>query len=315
MKFDENDYERLRYIYENRIQVLSEWLWQGKPAKEDITRWLSNYNSIDAEREELNSLYQLSFFMSFELREIREMLKSLYRDHFIRPLIQKIKKSGVTGLESIQNELDINKQNTRFLGIGNASESSCLMLYFFRQENQLIKDYFINVSEIFIFDKDGKIIDLVSKEIMHYVFIDDLAGSGTQAKDFFEDNAINEINKINPDAKVYYFTLFSTEDSNCTLKDYDQEIILKSIFELDNTYKVFGDESRYYSKYNTEKQFAENACKRHAGRYSRRYLCGYRDSQLLLRFFYNTPDNTLPSFWSETQDWQSLFTRYDKFYE
>lgn len=314
MKFDKSDYQRLRQLYENKIQTLSEWIWQNKPQQEDITQWLENYNSSDQEREQLNALHQLSYFMSFELREIREMLRSLYRDFFIRPLIQILKQQGPISNDLLQGLLNTHIENTRFIGIGNASESSCLMLYFFRQENEIEKDYFINASDIFHRDPRGMIVDLTSPDIEHYIFIDDLAGSGSQAKSFFHNNQIKEIRQLNSNAKVYYFTLFNTQQSNSALKTYDKDIILRSIFELDETYKVFGSASRYYSKYNQEKIFSQQTCLSYLSRYSRQYPCGYNDNQLLLRFFYNTPDNTLPSFWSDTEHWKPVFKRYDKIY-
>jgi hypothetical protein len=44
---------------------------------------------------------------------------------------------------------------------------------------------------------------------------------------------------------------------------------------------------------------------------------GYKDGQLLLGFSHNTPDNTLPIFWSEGHPprlWEPMFKRYHKNY-
>jgi hypothetical protein len=234
-------------------------------------------------------------------------------------LIQEIKKNGAIGIENIKIELRQHLAKTRFVGIGNTSESSCIMLYFFRQENEIRKESFINVSDIFIRNEDGKIIDLSvdAKQIDHYVFIDDFSGSGSQASTFFINNQIERICKINTDAKLYYFTLFSTKESNKVLKNDNSKLILRSIFELDETYKVFSEQSRYYANLEEEKSFSENTCKQYKDRYlysESEYLCGWRDGQLLLRFFYNTPDNTLPTFWTETNYWKPVFKRYDKKY-
>lgn len=318
-KFNINDYRRLKINYENKIQTLSTWLWENRPTKPTIEEWLQNFSSQNSDREQLNALHQLSHFMSFELREIREMLKSLYRDHFIKPLIQGIKKSGSIGIDKIDSELKQHKERTRFIGIGNASESSCIMLYFFRQENGIRKEQFINVSDIFIRDEDGKILDLTedAKQIEHYIFIDDFSGSGSQASGFFLKNQIEKVNKINPNAKLYYFTLFSTKESNIVLKGTNNKLILRSVFELDDTYKVFSAESRYYANLEEEKTFSQDTCMNYKNRYLYShpdYLCGWRDGQLLLRFFYNTPDNTLPTFWTETNQWKPVFKRYDKKY-
>jgi hypothetical protein len=321
--FDTEDYERQILNYENKIQTLSEWLWENKPKQGEITEWLENFNSKDCGRERLNALHQLSYFMSFELREIREMLKSLFRDLFIKPLIQKIKKKGFTTLKEIDIEISKQLHKTRFIGLGNASESSCLMLYFFRQENGLSKEHFINASDIYTRNDTGNIISLrkhgpesKKQEILHYIFMDDFSGSGSQASDYFSDIQSKMIKKLNADATVYYFTLFSTNVSYKKLNSYDSQIKLRSIFELDETYKVFGNKSRYYGNNNQERIFSEKTCKSYKERYSQpSYICGWKDGQLLLRFFYNTPDNTLPSFWSKSDTWKPIFKRYDKIYD
>ncbi len=237
-------------------------------------------------------------------------------------VIQQIKKNGITDLSDINVEVSEQIKKTRFIGLGNASESSCLMLYFFRQENGLSKEHFISASQIFERGDDGKVVSLRKHgtinnkhDILHYVFMDDFSGSGSQAYDYFTDNQCKMISDLNSDATVYYFTLFSTIASSIKLRSFDKNIKLRSIFELDETYKVFGEDSRYYTKYTDEKIFSEQVCKKYKDRYSHpTYLCGWKDGQLLLRFFYNTPDNTLPSFWTKTDTWKPIFKRYDKIY-
>lgn len=318
-EFDQNDYKRLKSNYENKIQTLSEWLWENKPKQAEIEEWLNNFNSNDADREQLNALHQLSYFMSFELREIREMLKSIYRDHFIKPLVQQIKMSGTIDLKEIQNEIIINLNHTRFIGIGNSSESSSLLLYFFRQINELKKDYFIGEADIFQRDALGNTIGIVDNTKLlgtkHFIFMDDLSGSGSQAGQFFIKNKYNELKTTYKDANIYYFTLFNTSKSRKLFKEHLPDIEFKSVFELDETYKVFSEYSRYYKNLSKEKDFAQAVCKKYKDRYLHEdYLCGFDDSQLLLRFFYNIPDNTLPSFWTKTETWKPIFKRYDKLY-
>jgi hypothetical protein len=41
------------------------------------------------------------------------------------------------------------------------------------------------------------------------------------------------------------------------------------------------------------------------------HMLGYKDSQLLLGLEHNTPNNTLPIFWSE-EEWSPIFKRYGK---
>jgi len=80
----------------------------------------------------------------------------------------------------VEKELDC----TRFLGIGNPSESGVHLLYYFRQENCLPKDVFIDASRAFksTVTPDGNIsVQIGNPDITRYVFIDDICGSGDTA--------------------------------------------------------------------------------------------------------------------------------------
>jgi hypothetical protein len=46
--------------------------------------------------------------------------------------------------------------------------------------------------------------------------------------------------------------------------------------------------------------------------------CGYKDSQMLMGFHHNTPDNTLPIMWADNtavggSNWAPIFKRYPKY--
>lgn len=175
---------------------------------------------------------------------------------------------------------------------------------------------------IFSYDEHGAISGLKKtaddEEIEHYVFIDDLSASGEQAWGEFEKIKIERILDVNPKANVDYLTMFNTHVTRKFFKD-KPFVSVKTVFELDETYRVFHDESRYYIKdqadkttVDAERRFSESMCLHYLSKYSKPYICGHEDSQLLLSFFYNTPDNTLPSFWSDTPDWSPIFKRYDK---
>ncbi len=65
---------------------------------------------------------------------------------------------------------ELNK--TRFLGVGNPSESGVHLLYYFRQENCLSEKCFINAYDIFNSDY-SRGLELCDPTINHYVFVDD----------------------------------------------------------------------------------------------------------------------------------------------
>lgn len=324
--FNEEDYAQHYQSLELKVNHLREWIWGKNVSDIQIQEWLNNFSGKfagDNEREKLSSLHLLSQYMFFDQTEIRAMLRSLYRDLFYKPLIQEIKKSGLSTLEEIQTEYNSCLSRTRFSGIGNSSESSCLLLYFFRQEFEFSKELFIDTCSIYNFDSRGNNIGLKrtqdGQDIEHYIFIDDLAASGDQAYGFFTNSIqYHLIKEKNPNARIYYFTLFNTPESRELFKNGLPDIEFRTVFELDDTYKVYSEESRYFPPikndneflHTEEKNFVHSMCKY----YSNNALeCGYGDSQLLLSFFYNTPDNTIETIWNDV-NWNPVFKRYQKHY-
>ncbi len=327
--FNPEDYGRLKKEYQNKIRFLKEWLWGNDVSFNDVEKWIKNfqgYYKSDKDREQLIALHLLSQFMFFSQKEIRIMLISMYRDLYMKPLLQTLRKNSPSmTVKEAENMLLEKMKVTRFLGIGNSSESSCLLLYYFRQVNKLPNSYFMDNCNIYFYDNDGRISGLQKNEegneIDYYVFIDDLAGTGKQAEKFFKNIRYEKILEYNKNAKILYFTLFRTDKAKQLFEEELPNIIFNSIFELDDTYKCFGEESRHFVKkendpsaHEQEKKYAKGMCETYMKNKVEKYeICGFLDSQLMLAFFYNTPNNTLPIFWAENDcKWTPLFRRYAK---
>lgn len=66
-----------------------------------------------------------------------------------------------------------------------------------------------------------------------------------------------------------------------------------------------------------ERTFTEKICSAHGAVLCPEDPLGYQDGQLLIGFSHNTPDNTLPIFWSDGETgapWIPVFKRYPKVY-
>ena len=319
-----NEYDNIIENYKSQIVKLSLWLWGNRIKEKNIDLWLENFNdSEDHLKEKRLALTLLNQFMFYDLREIRQALKSLFKDLFLAPYISKYRKQYDSySMKDYTTYIEEVLKKTRFLGVGNPSESSSLLLYFFRQKNNISKDYFTESCQFLMENPENNNIE-------NLIYIDDLSASGSQATRNL-CNIINRIREIREESKIdiniSYFTLFATSDALKHLKDFKDKNGKKlfdrvdSIFELDSTYKVFSQESRYIEN-NIDKEFFKNLCK---DKYlnkcqiediSKNGECGYGDTQLLLGFFYNMPNNTLPMFWSSNPpDWNPLFKRYNKKY-
>ena len=158
-------------------------------------------------------------------------------------------------------------------------------------------------------------VNIKNPDIKRYVFIDDFCGSGTQAKEYSKD-IVEQIKSINKDVEVNYLMLFGTEDGISSVKNETKFDRIETVFSIDSSFKCFSDASRYFCKSidEIEKDFCREMCKKYGDELWAGYPLGYKDGQLLLSLFHNTPDNTLPIFWAEGNDWTPIFKRFHKIY-
>ncbi len=304
-------------VLDRNIKILWEELWREKIySNQEIEEWLTNYNT---DIDKIHAKFLLSKFTYFGHKEVYEMLKSLYRDKIKYPLVREIRKANkdTTNLQFINNEFKEKLNKVRFLGIGNPSESGIHLLYFFRQINKLSKNLFINGHE-FLTDRESL------HDIDEIIFIDDLCGSGSQASRYSK-SIVCKLKEIKPNLKISYYVLIATKLGIGNIIDKDLGFDnVSAVFTLDNSFKCFHNDSRYYKNCNNEITAKKgiSLCEKYSASMTYSNIkepiipTGYGDSQMLLSFFHNTPNNTLPIFWfeDENHNWYPLFKRYPKIY-
>lgn len=315
---------------ERRLRILIRQAWDNEIDWDTVGSWLNNFDGqvFDRERERDLTLFALTRFMYFSKRMMREMIRSLYRDQFRAPLIQRIRRNyGHTRDEA--KLLDLYRQelqSTRFIGIGNPSESGAHLLYYFRQVNRLKKNLFIDIADAMEptieIDRAGKsTIKYVTRSagINRLVFFDDLVGSGDQASNYLADRVTN-FRRDCPDVDLRYLCLFGTKNGLARLnvpRLFNGSACC--LFEIDETYKAFHAQSRPLA--NAPQWFSQADFERLAREYGRKLQpnceLGYANGQLMIGFSHNTPDNALPIFWEEgvNTPWYPIFIRFDKQYE
>lgn len=307
------------------IQTLARHAWDGEVQWPQVLQWLNNFQGevVNKEEEQLYALYALTRFMYFGRRLVREMLRSLYRDHFEAPLKQKIRKANKNTKDFglIQRLYNEELSATRFLGIGNPAESGAHLLYYFRQINQLPKDLFADISTAFEPQvRNGHTVGYAprNKKISRYVFFDDLVGSGTQA-DQYLGAYMSSIKAECNGAEISYMCLFGTKTGMDKVNEprlFDGKAMC--LFFLDDSYKAFENQSRHFK--DAPDWFDLATMKRIALHYGKKlwadHPLGYKSGQLFLSFSHNTPDNAPPIFWDEGvySPWAPVFLRYGKIY-
>jgi hypothetical protein len=307
-----------------KIMVLNEHLWEGRVHRSKVEEWLANFTGRVAapEVERVHALYWLSQFMYFGSKEIRVLIRALYRDLFLRPLVQDARrslKSGAT-LGDLKRKVAEELAATRFFGLGNPSESGVHLLYYFRQENQLQKQHFMDAVRIFGRD-DAGVRQLRKPELKRYVFLDDICGSGDTALDYSEE-VIGELHSHNPSAIASYYCLFATRggmDRVRTESRFGRNC--GAVFELESSYKCLTPGNRHFAGHlfpDIDETTACQLARAYGDLLDPRYASGWKDSQMLLGFHHNTPDNTIGIMWSDSEwngsliKWAPLFKRYPK---
>ncbi|OSZ82925.1 hypothetical protein CAP35_06595 [Chitinophagaceae bacterium IBVUCB1] len=320
-------------LYDRLIEkILSFYatIWKDKLPDGIHNEWLGNFKNVDddiQQKERLNALFLLSKFMYFGNVELRELLKCVFRDLYKYRVVKKIREDNNDTIDSVVIEQKYKEEllKTRFLGVGNPSESGVHILYYFRQENKLKKTFFINPLDVFQNQLIKEVsncgkersyyeLSLADENITRYVFIDDFCGSGTQAKDYSK-KIVELIKTINPNAEVSYLMLFGTDTGIDTIKKETQFDFVEAVFTLDESFKCFSENSRYYSS-NQYTEIDKDFTKQFSQKYGQvlwpAHPLGYKDCQLLLSLFHNTPDNSLPTFWCDN-NWNPIFKRYHKY--
>jgi hypothetical protein len=303
-----------------KIKTLNETVWEHRATEPAIADWLDNFAPSNPPNpdERAHALFLLSNFMYFGSRQIRELLKALYRDLYRYPIVEAIRRANHDTLDS--NVIDplykAERKATRFLGVGNPSESGCHLLYYFRQENGLSKDLFIHTHQVFT-RLGGAPLQLRDPAITRYVFIDDFCGSGKQGTAYSRD-LVEDIKRLNPNAFVAYYVLFATTHGISKIKTQTAFDTARAIYELDGSFKSFSVDSRYFRTALPEidRGFCEQMCRTYGERMvAAPHALGFEDSQLLIGFHHNTPDNTLPIIWFDEPGglaWKPIFRRYPK---
>jgi hypothetical protein len=307
-----------------KFKALQEAIWEGRAQWPQVQKWMGQFReSTDLQADEqVQMLFLASHFMYFGMPQIRALLRSLFRDLYQYKIIEHVRRSNsdTRDRQFIDDQFRQRLMATRFLGVGNPSESGSHLLYYFRQENRLGKQYFINSHEIFSrVGQRGSIKSTIrDSSIAQYVFIDDLCGSGTQATAYTRD-LVQPLKDVNPDIRISYYTLFATTfglSEVRKLKSFDE---VAAVVELDESFKCFSPNSRIYK--NQQFPFSKDKAEATARQYGATLVptnpLGWRDGQLLIGFCHNTPDNTLPIVWFDEPGgtpWTPLFRRYPKQY-
>lgn len=261
--------------------------WKNDISLKEINRWLNNFTGkyYDKDDEQRIALWLLCNYTFYSSDDVNHLCKVLYNK-----LIHELIIHNLIDKNSISDSF----ANIYFSAIGSASESGGLLLYHFRQEANLSLDRFVYPSTIE--PDENKIL----------IFIDDATLSGgTALRNFY--NYVKDKNY----RKIYYITLIASKDAVEKIKQKGIEVIYCSL--VDERNECFNEKSMTFNRY---KEILQD-CKIIVESYGKDIIdkkvepLGYKNKGYLFGFYYNTPNNTLPIFWSN-KNWYPIFIRKEK---
>jgi hypothetical protein len=277
-----------------QIMVTVEAAWQNNLSRHQVERWLSNFKGevFDIAYERQLALWLLCNFVFYNDREVRHLCRTAFRE-FLHFTLSTIPSEATDDLEEAANHI---LDNTRFYHLGRAGESGGYVLYFFRQENNLGTSSFLTQP-----DKLPSNVDTI-------VFVDDVVLSGDQADRYLKRTTVG----YDGDKRKILLAFFSTDEAERLLRKNNITVI--TCIKLDERCRCFSAESNVFVHHPLDL----NNCRKMAEIYGARLKSddplGYSNGQYAFGFHYNTPDNTLPIFWSENGGWIPVMKRYDKIY-
>ncbi len=309
-------------LYE-KVKGLNELLWEYRATRPAVNQWLNNFagDCMSAAIERKHALYLLSKFLYFGQNEVRQLLRAMFQDLIRHPLSVKVRAqlTDKDDFEAIHHGFLDEIDRTCFLGLGNPAESGTHILYDFRLVNDIPLTAIVSPHDLLIGALNDSKTKWAKPKVHRLIFIDDFCGTGNQAVGMgrkYVPLLRKVASRSGIEIQVWYLTLLATTVGLTSLRAEALFDHVESVSELDATYRVFDVASQLYidPPDGLTKEDAQTIA-RHYGEIIRPgQPLGYRDSQLLLGFHHNVPDNTLPIMSREHLEppWHAIFPRMAK---
>ena len=250
----------------------AEW---AKGREEDIVRWLENFESD----HRTMALQLLGGLRVYTTHRLKEWAGTLHRFLLL--------------------DIEGQAEQTRYVGLGAYSESSCLVAYYYRSVNKIPLEFFINPDQA----HDGSF--LAANGVRALVFLDDFIGSGNQAVKFWKSLVESWGDDANR-PKLLYSAFVACREGKAKVEEntgFEVHVVRECDKAFGKASTVFPDEKR---------EEARRTFERYGKLLFPKHPLGYGDGQALVVFDHNTPNNTLPVIWSDAEGWFPLFERCDK---
>jgi hypothetical protein len=271
-------------------------VWKNDLKQRHVEDWLGNFTGevFPKKYERMMALWLLCHFTFYNQNEVIHLCRVVYKDlvHTIGETQVGLQHSADRLIQSFFRTAVITSPET-------TSGSGSLIAYFFRQANELPMTLF------------RASIDNLDRSTKSIIVIDDVtitAGESGQIHRFFE----REVAK-HSDKTFYLLTLVSSSAALDNLRN-TFKINAVSAITLDSRDRCFSADSDMFCQYHDLLVRIKALAEHYGKKINQKDPLGYEDGQCAFGFFYNTPNNTLPIFWCNNNDWIPIIGRFDKNY-
>ncbi|MBX7162662.1 MAG: hypothetical protein K1X49_03145 [Saprospiraceae bacterium] len=226
----------------------------------------------------------------------------------ITTLVQNIKyfslKKTENSIEKLFTEVIATTKTIErvlFIPVGYVVKSGSIVAYTFRKQNQIPENKFIPYTDL---NNDTLL------NIDFLVFIDDFIGTGHQCCEVWRDLS-RKLKNLNSNPNLIYATIATTKQGKDEVESKTTFKVLTSC-QIENSEIPFHDDSKIFTN-SSDKERAKEIVSKYGKNLYPKYPLGYKNNSLLVGFYYSTPNNTLPIFWSSHNNWKPLLTKGDDF--
>lgn len=249
--------------------------FDGDISEEEYERWLAQFPPPD--------------------QRFAEKLASAFRYYSLRRMNAALRKLFNLILDSTK----VAKEKLRFIPVGYVAKSGSAIAYFFRKQNKLQEDSFLTSNDVAIFEREPELVP---------VLIDDFVGSGHQGR-----HVVDELCNAAPhfSGRLVFASVIGLE-SGIGLLRQNARVVPVVADLITNAELAFADPSQLFPD-PEDRAAALEFAERYGRRLFPKHSLGYARSQGLVGFFYSTPNNTLPVFWSSEDGWLPLLPHGESF--
>ncbi|TCI93607.1 phosphoribosyltransferase-like protein [Tenacibaculum sp. M341] len=270
-------------IDEFRINTICKRL-KNSVTQIEVVNWLKNFKDHDVDKA-LLILEKLEFITENEIIELYD---------------SKLKRI-----------LENNQDNIIIHAVCDYGKSSTLMVYYLKKTPTYNKFEYRIVFYYHYSNFKHKIKNISSKTSI--VFLDDFSGSGKQFVNYYKTYVKPQIKNVKKINQLTFLTLFYLKRAKSYIQRFCSEI--EMVGEVRNpAFHSKGSVFGYRKSMLPLRKFSYEYGKELFSIYNKKektnevYPLGYKNSQALIVFAYNPPNNTLPIIWS-SKNWVPLYPR------